>query len=94
MVEADHILGKENGVNVLKYSQEVQTKIESTLPNKRYENTKEGEALPQDLSLPSIPSLFSCNYCEFQNANQYDYDKHTVIRHPNQPGYPDRNGRT
>jgi hypothetical protein len=37
---------------------------------------------------------FSCNYCEFQNANRYEFDKHTVIKHPNQPGYPDRNGRT
>ena len=33
-------------------------RLKSTLPNKPYENTKEGEALPQDLSMPSWP--WSC----------------------------------
>jgi hypothetical protein len=37
---------------------------------------------------------FSCNYCEFESSIRYDYDKHTVIKHPNKAGYPDRNGRT
>jgi hypothetical protein len=42
---------------------------------------------------PSVDVL-QCNYCEFQNANRYEYDKHTAIRHSNKAGYPDRNGRT
>jgi hypothetical protein len=51
-------------------------------------------ALRGDSSLHQNITTFSCKYCEFQNTSRYDYDKHTVIRHSNQPGYPDRNGRT
>jgi hypothetical protein len=53
-----------------------------------------GEALRGKNSFNQNITMFSCKYCEFHNASRYDYDRHTVIRHPNKAGYPDRNGRT
>jgi hypothetical protein len=62
--------------------------------SQEHENTSNQEALRVYSSLHQNIPEYSCNYCQFQNANQQDYDKHTVIKHPGQAGYPDRNGRT
>jgi hypothetical protein len=70
--------------------------LDKTLLNASQEdkNTSNQEALRVYSSLHQNITAYSCNYCKFQNANQQDYDKHTVIKHPGQAGYPDRNGRT
>jgi hypothetical protein len=45
-------------------------------------------------SLHQNITIFSCNYCSYETSNETEFNRHTVTKHPNQPGYPDRNGRT
>ncbi len=70
--------------------------LDNTLLNASQEdnNTSNQEALRVHSSLHQNIPEYSCNYCQFQNANQQDYDKHTAIKHPGRAGYPDSNGRT
>jgi hypothetical protein len=37
---------------------------------------------------------FSSSHCTYEVDNVTDYNKHTVMKHTGQAGYPDRNGRT
>lgn len=37
---------------------------------------------------------WSCRYCNFQTESREDYDRHTVNRHHNKAGYPDKNDRS
>ena len=44
------------------------------------------------LSLANTNNFF-CKNCNFV-VDRTDYDHHTVTKHPNKAGYPDKNGRT
>ena len=53
------------------------------LDQKEENDLNQNEALGGGILLYiKLISIFSCNYCEFQNANRYDYEKHTDDKTP------------
>jgi hypothetical protein len=43
-------------------------------------------------SLHQNITTFSCKYCNYETAEEADFDHHTVTKHPKKAGYSDRNG--